>query len=308
MLSIAQRLIAKEAIAFEFVACPSCGGESAEPVLSAADPSNSLALPHFDVVCCTNCRLHYTNPRPSTGSIGRYYGADYRPHTGKAKVHRPLRGWYPLDWLRTPPPGDRRPRLLDFGCGAGHFLAGMDRQGWEAVGIDASESAVQAVRETVGLPAFAGSLPHDELEPATFDLVTLWHSLEHVHDPASILREARRLLVESGRLIVAVPNFAGWPRRWFGPNWYGLDLPRHLTHFTPETLRNMLEQARFRVLGMRHPRHPDWVRSSALLAQKRSRTGSVPSLARLRPVARLAAGICQIFRASDVIMVLAERS
>jgi len=227
---------------------------------------------------------------------------------GKAHHDRPLRGWYPRDWLMPPALGKGRPRLLDFGCGAGHFLAGMQRLGWEAVGIDMSETAVTAVRETIGVAAFVGSLPHDELENATFDLLTMWHALEHVHDPLGILRQAHNLLIPQGRLIVAVPDFAGWPRRWFGSAWYGLDLPRHLTHFTPDTLVQMLDRAGFRVLGMRHPRHADWLRSSALLAKKHGRGSLGQKFLQFRLAARLTASLCQLAGKTDVILVLAERS
>jgi SAM-dependent methyltransferase len=183
----------------------------------------------------------------------------------------------------------------------------MNRHGWEAVGIDMSQSAIETIKRDMGLTAFAGSLPHDELEPASIDLVTMWHSLEHVHDPVRILREARRLLVPSGRLIVAVPDFSGWPRRWFGPAWYGLDLPRHLTHFTPKTLTRMLEHAGFRVQGMRHPRHADWLRNSALLAGRRRAARLAQSPLRFRPIARLASSLCQLARRSDVMIVHATQ-
>ena len=106
-----------------------------------------------------------------------------------------------------------------------------------------------------------------------------------------------------GLSFLRVKNFAGWPRRWFGPDWYGLDLPRHLTHFTPSTLRQMLEKTGFRVLAMRHPRHADWLRSSALLADGR-RANAGRSVLRSKPVARLAASICQIARRADVMMAL----
>jgi 2-polyprenyl-3-methyl-5-hydroxy-6-metoxy-1,4-benzoquinol methylase len=306
--AIAPRSVPQEDATFEYVVgCPLCGSERHEAALSATDPSNPASPSEFHIVRCAECGLHFINPRPTPESMGRFYATNYRPHLGQAHRDRRLRGWYPKDWLRKPALVGRRPRLLDFGCGAGHFLAAMDRVGWEAIGLDMSEAAVRAVRETIGLAALPGSLPHDDLEPATFNLITMWHSLEHVHDPAAVTREARRLLAPAGQLIVAVPNFAGFPQRWFGANWYGLDLPRHLTHFTPATLRQMLEASGFEVLDMRHPRHADWLRSSALLAKKRNTARTGQSLLRYRPVARFTASICQLMRSSDVVMILAQR-
>src|SRR5262249_10576488 len=155
---------------------------------------------------------------------------------------------------------------LDFGCGGGSYLRRMHGAGWQVVGLDVSAAAVERVRTDLGLPALAGTLPHPLLEPAGFDVVTMWHSLEHVHDPPAVLREGRRLLVPGGRLLVAVPNIDSLAFRWFGPAWYALDLPRHLTHFTPRTLTLMLQQAGFRPGPVRMVGHSHWVRSSAKLA------------------------------------------
>lgn len=235
-------------------------------LLCRAEEQEAIFRTDFPIVRCQRCGLHFTNPRPTVDSMAAFYPQDYRPHLGKANHHRPLRSWYPLDWLK---PSRSHSRLLDFGCGAGHFLAAMDRNGWEVAGLDVSQATVDSIRSGLGLTAFAGTLPHDELEAGSFDCVTLWHSLEHVHDPVTTLREARRLLTRDGRLIIAVPNFAGWSRRRFGEHWFGLDLPRHLTHFEPTTLTAMLQKAGFRVHEMRFARHADWIRSSAQRAGMR---------------------------------------
>src|SRR5690606_859243 len=155
--------------------------------------------------------------------------------------------------------------------------------------------------------ALAGSLPHPQLRPGSFDVVTMWHSLEHVHRPLQILREAFKLLVPGGRLIVATPNIAGWPFRWFRPAWFGLDLPRHLTHFTPRTLRTMIECAGFRTASVRCIRHSDWLRSSARLACRRGGGALWQRCLRFKPLARLVAWACFLAGRSDCILALAER-
>src|SRR5262249_53998185 len=116
------------------------------------------------------------------------------------------------------------------------------------------------------LRAFAGSLPHPQLLGDTFDVITMWQSLEHVHAPLDVLREAHRLLAPAGKLIVAVPNIDSLAFRWFGQAWYGLDLPRHLIHFSPWTLRLMLHRAGFRAGRLRMVRHSSWLRASAGIA------------------------------------------
>src|SRR5262249_20165886 len=157
-------------------------------------------------------------------------------------------------------------RLLDFGCGGGSYLARMHGQGWDVTGLDVTPTAVAELIAKPRLRAFAGSLPHPQLLGDTFDVITMWQSLEHVHAPLDVLREAHRLLAPSGKLIIAVPNIDSLPFRWFGQAWYGLDLPRHLTHFAPWTLRLLLHRAGFRAGKLRMVRHSSWLRSSARLA------------------------------------------
>jgi 2-polyprenyl-3-methyl-5-hydroxy-6-metoxy-1,4-benzoquinol methylase len=301
--SVAVRSQSADELVLELVPCPLCGGDRSELILSASDSAVCGAETVFHVVRCCRCGLHFTNPRPTPRSIGQFYSPSYRPHSGQAQLRRPLRSWYPLDWLQCPESENSKPRLLDFGCGGGHFLAWMNGQGWEAVGLDVSATAVELIRNNVGVLAFDGSLPHDALEPESFDFVTMWHSLEHVHDPKRILQEARLLLLPKGRLAIATPNFDGWPRRWFGSSWYGLDLPRHLIHFGRKTLTRILDESGFRVVDVRHSRHADWLRSSA----QRKRFSFPESLLRFKPLARAGAWLCQRAGKSDAILVLAER-
>src|SRR5205823_1209681 len=206
----------------------------------------------FAVAQCQSCGLCFTNPRPSRQSITSFYPDSYRPHqTPDARRRRP-RPVSPGSWAR--PRNERlalpwhgEGRLLDFGCGGGSYLERMARQGWRVTGVDASPAAVNRIRNDLGLNAHVGSLPHARLHAESFDVVTMWHSLEHVHDPLDVLRQARRLLAPGGKLVVAVPNIDSLPFRWFGHAWYGLDLPRHLTHFSAWTLKLMLQRAGFGV-------------------------------------------------------------
>jgi 2-polyprenyl-3-methyl-5-hydroxy-6-metoxy-1,4-benzoquinol methylase len=288
----------------ELASCPLCRGIRHSPVLRGRDPTGSET--EFQVVRCDACGLHFTNPRPTAASIGAFYQPDYRPHSKSARADRPLRGWYPHEWLKAPSTGRGKPRLLDFGCGAGHFLAAMQRQGWDATGLDVSPAAVEMVRNSLGVNALAGSLPHEALEPGSFELITMWHALEHVHEPAQIVREALRLLAPGGRLVLAVPNFAGWQRRWFGRDWYGLELPRHIVHFCAATLRRTLEEASFHVRAMRCSRHADWGRASALRAWQGERVAFPFSLLRYRKMAALAAWALSRGQWGDALLALAE--
>jgi 2-polyprenyl-3-methyl-5-hydroxy-6-metoxy-1,4-benzoquinol methylase len=293
--------------------CLLCGGRQREEVVQSCDNTACSDDRRYTVVRCPNCELFYTSPRPTPEVIGRYYPDGYGPHqTPSAPARLPwrtrlaMRVGLPVDaWQGLPLHGQGR--LLDFGCGGGSFLQRMHQLGWRVTGLDASRAAVERIRNQLGLNALVGSLPRPELADGSFDTVTMWHSLEHVHDPMAVLRDAHRLLEPGGRLLVAVPNIDSIPFRVFGAAWYALDLPRHLTHFTPATLGAMLNRAGFRVRQTQMQRHSRWLRKSAALAQqqgiplgwKRSLNGKFAS--------RLLTTYAKLTRQTDCMIMIADR-
>lgn len=295
--------------------CPMCGWRDEEILFEAPDPNptNSTAM-LFAVVRCRLCGLSYTNPRPDDSSIGRFYPSDYRPHRRPRKMREAGKASLWGRWTgRSSPERDGdlpwvgQGRLLDFGCGGGGYLKRMADNGWTVTGLDAAVGAVRSVQEELGLRALVGSLPHPDLAPCSFDVITMWHSIEHVHRPLTILREAFRLLVPGGNIVVACPNSASWAARAFGPNWFGLDLPRHLTHFTPSTLTAMLIAAGFRMSEVKHVRHSDWLRSSAKLAVRQPHASAWQRALTWKPLAKLAAWLTYVRSSTDCMMVVAER-
>lgn len=299
---------------WEETPCLLCGRDDPSFLLEAADPlpTGRCGL-RFAVVRCRFCGLAYTNPRPTPATIGRFYPADYAPHATRfRRPPRPKPLWFSRLFGRPCPerrgllPRHPPGRLLDFGCGSGAFLQRMAALGWNVVGLDIAPQVVDALRQR-GFHALHGSLPHPHLSPRSFHIVTMWQSLEHVHQPRLILRRARELLVPGGHLIVAVPNFASWPARWFGPHWFGLDLPRHLTHFTPETLTAMLHIEGFWVLSVRGIVHVDWLRASAKLFQTRLYRRWYLSLLQWKPVADLLAWSCYVAGRAECLLAIAQR-
>jgi SAM-dependent methyltransferase len=135
-------------------------------------------------------------------------------------------------------------RVLDFGCGSGAFAKWMRDEGYESVGLEPFSLGQPVESERLKLVR----QPLESAGPAlgTFDVVTAWHVLEHVADPAELLQQLRQRLSPGGVLIVSVPNLASWQGHLFGPSWFHLDPPRHLLHFEPQTLDAYLERAGLR--------------------------------------------------------------
>jgi 2-polyprenyl-3-methyl-5-hydroxy-6-metoxy-1,4-benzoquinol methylase len=283
--------------------CLLCHGRQRAILVEAPDSAPEGTGLWFAVVQCQDCGLCFTSPRPSERTIGRFYPMTYGPHQPHRRRSHPAaarRGRHPVPW-------HGQGRLLDFGCGAGSFLDRMREQGWEVTGVDVSAAVVQRLRAQSRLRVLAGSLPHPALRPESFDVITMWQSLEHVHEPLTVLTGAHRLLVPGGRLYVAVPNIDSLAFRWFGTAWYGLDLPRHLTHFTPWTLHVMLEQAGFRVGPVRMLRHSQWLRRSATVAKESRRGPYWHRWLTAKPAARAATWYSYVTRQTDCILVMAER-
>jgi 2-polyprenyl-3-methyl-5-hydroxy-6-metoxy-1,4-benzoquinol methylase len=266
-------VLERRQLVWEQTACPLCAGRQVQPLIESGDPlPGADPKLQFQVVRCSCCGLSYTNPRPAPESIGRFYPEDYSPYqyrdrgTGAGQLlgrRRPRRDSFAAV-LPTVPGG----RLLDFGCGSGELLTEMDARGWRVTGLDFSPAMVRHVQEQLGLTAIEGTLPHPELAAGSFEAVVMSQSLEHVHDPLRVLRAAHRLLTPGGKVVVAVPNIDSLPFRWFGADWWGLDVPRHLTHFSPDTLGLMLKRAGFRIETIRSVRHNSWLRRSAARAAR----------------------------------------
>jgi SAM-dependent methyltransferase len=139
-------------------------------------------------------------------------------------------------------------RLLDVGCGTGEFLAHAHTKGWSVVGVEPGVQAA-AEAERLGLDirrVRALDIPRD----SPFDAITMWHALEHMHDPASQLERAAALLASEGCLVVAVPNHRCVDADAYGPAWYAWDVPRHLWHFDVDSLGALLAMRGFVVAGV----------------------------------------------------------
>nr|PZN27499.1 MAG: class I SAM-dependent methyltransferase [Chloroflexota bacterium] len=215
----------------------------------------------FRVVRCRTCGLMRTNPRPTLETMGYYYPDNYGPFVG-AEINaadngpvpawkRALRALLELNTERLPPvpPG----RMLEVGCASGAFLHRMARRGWAVEGIEPSERAAQAAR-ALGYRVQIGSLEQATAPAEPLDLVVGWMVLEHLHEPVAALRKLAGWVRPGGWLAISVPNAAALDFRLFRDAWYSLDVPRHTYHFTPQTLRRLLDAGGWRMERLLHQR------------------------------------------------------
>jgi 2-polyprenyl-3-methyl-5-hydroxy-6-metoxy-1,4-benzoquinol methylase len=130
--------------------------------------------------------------------------------------------------------------ILDVGCGSGKFLDLMKSLGWKTTGVDFDEKAVLSAK-LKGLDVHLGSLEEQHFPDNYFDTVTLSHVIEHVYDPPALLKECARILKSGGTIVICTPNFKSFGSRFFKYHWRGLEPPRHLHLFTPDSLRGLVE-------------------------------------------------------------------
>lgn len=278
-----------ESLALETVACPLCAGRACIALFRQRDLA--LGVPgEFTLSRCDDCGLLYQNPRVRADALDRAYPANYAAHVREPEPTRTLRDLRPaVHWLlarrlgyrhldlrgisprdkarallarrrilKAFPPWLGQGRLLDVGCASGKFLRQMREVGWSVAGIELDAEAAALARAVtprivVGDPATV------TLPAASVDLVTAFHVLEHLPDPLGTLRNMLGWLAPGGLVIVEVPNVAGVGGVVFGRYWCGLDLPRHLVHFSPRTMTAMVERAGGRVLRVEHRTKPRYV-------------------------------------------------
>jgi SAM-dependent methyltransferase len=242
--------------------CLVCSSPEHSEVITARDTLHDLPG-EWSVRRCSRCGHGFTSPRPDRGSISSYYPSDYAPFSSpvadprtsglRSKVKHRLGPLLDPREVLIPPggPGD----ALEVGCGSGRVLADLSRRGWRVRGLEPSPAAAERAAASLGLPVDCGTVEDARYPAEAFDLVVALMVLEHLHDP---LADARRLagwLRPGGFLTGSVPNAASWEFRAFGPEWFALQVPTHLSHFTPASLTRLLVEAGFEPPKIVHQRN-----------------------------------------------------
>ncbi len=230
--------------------CPLCG---------EADNKEYIAFPDspFKVVTCKKCGMMRLNPRIAEANLNKIYHSIFCGDINKPLDESPssffqrLIQWkrqhlinhihnHRLAILKT---ATSNHKLLEIGCGDGGFLAYLKKRKWQVSGTEYTPHAAALGRRR-GITVMEGELGDLKLPAEHYDLIVMYHVLEHVYHPKQLLQEIHRILKPTGNLVIEVPNISSISARIFGSKWYLLVAPQHVNHFSPSTLTQILERSK----------------------------------------------------------------
>ncbi len=221
--------------------CNLCGSSEAIPLFSTRD---YITHTMHNLVKCKSCGLTYVNPQLKKDELPAFYPATY--YGGKPFFYEIVDAHSRYKWLHKIV-GKHTGKLLDVGCGKGLLLKLFAQSGWEVAGIELSDNSARYATEVLGLRVLNKDIDNCDFSEESFDLITSFHSLEHLNDPLSALKTIGWLLKPDSLLIVQVPRYNSFYSKIFGDRWFHLDVPRHLYHFNDQTLEKLLERAGFHI-------------------------------------------------------------
>lgn len=233
--------------------CPVCSKSSFSNYLNVED--YTVSHKEFTIQQCNSCYFLLTNPRPSEEDIGQYYQSnDYISHhdDGKNvmdKVYTSVRNHTIKEKVKLINElSVSKGALLDIGCGTGAFVQAVKTDGWNVAGTEPDQGA-----RTIANEKAAGRIYSDIYNPSfdsqQFDIITLWHVLEHVHKLNETISWLSLHLKENGKIIIAVPNPQSYDALKYGRFWAAYDVPRHLYHFTKASMQKLLQKHNLNVIN-----------------------------------------------------------
>lgn len=231
--------------------CPVCNSTQFSPFLGCID--HTVSRETFQIVECNSCKFKFTNPRPEENKLGNYYKSEtYISHSNTSKgiinsAYQTVRKYTLLKKLQLISQYYKTGKILDIGCGTGEFLSVCKNAKWNTLGIepdnDARKKAIENhgldVREEVALKA---------LKDEEFDIISMWHVLEHVPRLNERIEDLKRLIKPNGIIIIAVPNLTSLDAKIYKEHWAAYDLPRHLYHFSPQDIESVFKKHDLKVV------------------------------------------------------------
>jgi SAM-dependent methyltransferase len=234
-------------------ACLVCGSNQISKELTCKDfvaTGNS-----FELNRCGQCSFLFTNPRPTASEVSPYYQSDrYVSHAGNKtnlpfmyKVYDIVRDYSINHKLKLIKSYHTQGNLMDLGCGLGYFLNGAIKDNtFNSTGVDISQDAIDYVKNKFGYNVLNEN-KLAQLPSESFDIITQWHVLEHVHYLNERMQELHRLLAPNGTMFIAVPNSNSWDAKYYKEYWDGYDVPRHLYHFNQKSFGLLMQKHGFTV-------------------------------------------------------------
>jgi len=237
----------------ENVNCNICGSDEVELVLKTKDYRYKLGSEEFNLVKCQDCSLIFINPRPTKNEIVKFYPLNLYYPKGTSAVNL-LNNFFLKKMVNTVKKYKKNGRLLDIGCGSGDFISKMKNDKFLLYGIDISIEACNIAKNKVENYAeiVNSELKYCSFPEKYFDVITLWHVLEHVRNPKEILIEVKRILKDGGILIIGLPNINSMAFKIFKKYWIDLDIPRHYYHFSFSSISNLLRVTGFRIDNVKY--------------------------------------------------------
>ena len=240
------------------MSCPVCLNPVTAPALVGTDFLFESTSKTFTLYSCEACRCLFLHPMPDSREIERFYPADYWWNARRSGGLKKLESVYRKLALRdhvafiTKAAGNRSVDVLDVGCGSGTLLGLLKHRGFGVTGLDFSAEAAAIAKAENGVDVAVGSLEEAHFPAESFDVVTLFHVMEHVTNPRLVLAQVSRVLKPNGVAILQVPNIESWQFKIFGARWYGLDIPRHVIDYSRNSMLKLLADSGFVVNRIRH--------------------------------------------------------
>lgn len=230
-----------------YTTCPVCGSSAIHYALKAVD--HTVSGESFDILQCANCSVRFTQDIPDSSGIGGYYRSEaYISHTNTRKgivnnLYHLARRFTRVSKkkLIRRTTGLSKGDLLDIGAGTGAFVHYMQGAGWNATGLEPDAEAIKNAAALFNI-TLKPSASLFELPSERFDVITLWHVLEHVHSLHDYMEQIKRLCRPDGRIFIAVPNYTSYDAKKYRGDWAAYDVPRHLYHFSPASMEILTEK------------------------------------------------------------------
>lgn len=223
--------------------CPWCGSKNAQEHLKVKDLF--LTQEEFRILKCKECGLLYTTPRPDKDKIGDYYKSEeYYSHKENnsgfiPKMYEKVKAINLKNKYKIASEGIRTGAALDIGCGVGDFIHTMEQNGWTCMGVEPSEEAKSIAKNRIKANILSGQ-DLEQIQNESFDIITMWHVLEHVEDIRWQIDQLQRLTKKGGRIVIALPNYKSYDGQHYKEMWAAYDVPRHLNHFDNKTIIKIL--------------------------------------------------------------------